>query len=40
MKSGKKLWIAFAMVTGISFAVLIYYGFEIFNKRHLSQKEL
>lgn len=32
MKSEKKLWIAFALVTGLSFAVLIYYGFEIYQQ--------
>ncbi len=32
MKSEKKLWIAFALVMSISFAVLIYYGFEIYQQ--------
>lgn len=32
MKAEKKLWIAFALVVGISFAVLSYYGYEIYQK--------
>jgi nitric oxide reductase subunit B len=32
MKSAKKLWIAFTLVMGISFAVLIYYGYEIYQR--------
>ncbi|HET8810805.1 MAG TPA: nitric-oxide reductase large subunit [Flavobacteriaceae bacterium] len=32
MKREKKLWIAFALVTGISFAVLLYFGYEIYQK--------
>lgn len=32
MKATTKLWIAFSVVVGLSFAVLIYYGFEIYQK--------
>lgn len=32
MKREKKLWIAFALVMSISFAVLGYYGYEIYQK--------
>ena len=32
MSQEKKLWIAFALVTGISFLVLLYYGYEIYQK--------
>lgn len=32
MKRERKLWIAFALVTGISFAVLLYFGYEIYQK--------
>ncbi|HET8887193.1 MAG TPA: nitric-oxide reductase large subunit [Salinimicrobium sp.] len=32
MKKEKKLWIAFILVSAISFAVLGYYGFEIYQK--------
>lgn len=32
MKQEKKLWIAFIFVTSISFAVLGYYGYEIYQK--------
>ncbi len=32
MKSEKKLWIVFALVMSISFAVLLYYGFEIYQQ--------
>jgi nitric oxide reductase subunit B len=32
MKATTKLWIAFGLVVGLSFAVLIYYGFEIYQK--------
>nr|WKN35967.1 nitric-oxide reductase large subunit [Tunicatimonas sp. TK19036] len=32
MKTHKKLWIAFILVVGISFAVLGYYGYEIYQK--------
>ena len=32
MKREKKLWIAFAFVVGISFAILGYYGYEIYQK--------
>ena len=32
MKKEKKLWIAFALVMSISFAVLGYYGYEIYQK--------
>jgi len=32
MKPEKKLWIGFAAVVGISFAVLLYYGYEIYQK--------
>lgn len=32
MKSEKKLWIAFTLVMSISFAVLIYYGYEIYQQ--------
>lgn len=32
MSKEKKLWIAFILVTSISFAVLGYYGFEIYQK--------
>lgn len=31
--SSKKLWIALALVVGISFAVLLYYGFEIYQTK-------
>lgn len=30
--SQKKLWIAFALVVGISFAVLLYYGAQIYQQ--------
>ncbi len=32
MHSVKRLWIAFALVVGISFAILGYYGYEIYQK--------
>ncbi|SHM84647.1 nitric oxide reductase subunit B [Cyclobacterium lianum] len=32
MKTEKKLWIAFSLVVGISFAVLGYYGYEIYQQ--------
>ena len=32
MSQEKKLWIAFALVTGISLIVLLYYGYEIYQK--------
>jgi nitric oxide reductase subunit B len=32
MKPEKKLWIGFAFVVGISFAVLLYYGYEIYQQ--------
>ncbi|GGF50445.1 nitric-oxide reductase large subunit [Echinicola marina] len=32
MKTERKLWIAFGLVVGISFAVLGYYGYEIYQK--------
>lgn len=32
MKSTRKLWILFAVVVGLSFATLGYYGFEIYQK--------
>ena len=32
MKSEMKLWIAFALVMGISFAVLLFYGYEIYQQ--------
>ncbi|MBK6963508.1 MAG: nitric-oxide reductase large subunit [Bacteroidales bacterium] len=32
MKPEKKLWTGFALVVGISFAVLLYYGYEIYQK--------
>ena len=32
MRREKKLWIAFALVMSISFAVLGYYGYEIYQK--------
>ncbi|MGV3509420.1 MAG: nitric-oxide reductase large subunit [Sphingobacteriaceae bacterium] len=32
MKATTKLWLAFGLVVGLSFAVLIYYGFEIYQK--------
>ncbi|MDN3690092.1 nitric-oxide reductase large subunit [Cyclobacterium jeungdonense] len=32
MKTEKKLWIVFALVVGISFAVLGYYGYEIYQQ--------
>lgn len=32
MKTERKLWIAFVLVVGISFAVLGYYGYEIYQK--------
>jgi nitric oxide reductase subunit B len=32
MKTEKKLWIAFALVVGISFAVLLYFGYEIYQQ--------
>lgn len=32
MSKERKLWIAFILVTGLSFAVLGYYGFEIYQK--------
>lgn len=32
MKTEKKLWIGFALVVGISFAVLGYYGYEIYQQ--------
>ncbi|WP_069661002.1 nitric-oxide reductase large subunit [Arcticibacter eurypsychrophilus] len=32
MKTVNKLWIAFGLVVGLSFSVLIYYGFEIYQK--------
>ncbi|WP_423147157.1 nitric-oxide reductase large subunit [Rubrolithibacter danxiaensis] len=32
MKRTKKLWIAFALVVGLSFAVLIYYGVKIYQQ--------
>ncbi len=32
MKKEKKLWIAFALVMSISFAILGYYGYEIYQK--------
>ena len=32
MKTTTKLWITFGLVVGLSFSVLIYYGFEIYQK--------
>ncbi len=32
MSREKKLWIAFTLVTGLSFSVLLYYGYEIYQK--------
>jgi nitric oxide reductase subunit B len=32
MKTENKLWIAFALVVGISFAVLLYFGYEIYQQ--------
>ncbi|PRY51559.1 nitric oxide reductase NorZ apoprotein [Arcticibacter pallidicorallinus] len=32
MKATTRLWIAFGLVVGLSFAVLLYYGFEIYQK--------
>ena len=32
MKTTTKLWLAFGLVVSLSFAVLIYYGFEIYQK--------
>ncbi|MFH1121071.1 MAG: nitric-oxide reductase large subunit [Bacteroidota bacterium] len=32
MKPEKKLWIGFAFVVGISFAVLLYYGYQIYQQ--------
>ncbi len=32
MKTQKKLWIAFAAVVAFSFAVLLYYGKEIYQQ--------
>lgn len=32
MKATTRLWTAFGLVVGLSFAVLIYYGFEIYQK--------
>lgn len=32
MKATTRLWTAFGLVVGISFAVLLYYGFEIYQK--------
>ena len=32
MNKEKKLWIAFGLVMSISFAVLLYYGYEIYQK--------
>jgi len=32
MKPEKKLWIGFAFVVGISFAILLYYGYEIYQQ--------
>lgn len=32
MTTEKKLWIAFTLVMGISFAVLLYYGYEIYQQ--------
>jgi len=32
MKATTRLWIAFGLVVGLSFAVLLYYGYEIYQK--------
>ena len=40
MKREKKLWIVFALVMSISFAVLGYYGYEIYQQAPPVPKEI